>query len=276
MFTESKMPRLHRPHEGGIVKLEGRSIFQGKAEGTVLKLKEAFSFLGGVDGSTGDLRVECKENVSGRILVFPRGKGSTVGSFTMYDLKVHNVNPAAVINRTAETIVTTGAVISSIPMVDQIDVDLLMHNDKVFVNGTEGYIELFDVKLIESASSAILVNGKVLMLKRPLTTRSFPGKWSLVAGKLEPGEKPEETAVREIMEETQIKVSKPVSKLEPMLIRENDVIWKVHLFLFKLDSADPVLNKENEEFKWVSPEDIHSPETVSLTREAVRKLMENV
>ena len=256
--------------------MEGRSISQGTADGTVLKLKEAFSFLGGVDGSTGDLRVESKENVSGRILVFPRGKGSTVGSFTMYDLKVHGVSPAAVVNRTAETIVTTGAVISSIPMVDQIDVDLLMHNDKVFVNGTEGYIELPDVKLIESASSAILVNGKVLMVKRPKTARSFPGKWSLVAGKLEQGEKPEDAAVREIMEETQIKVSKPVSKLEPMLIRENDVIWKVYLYLFKLDSASPVLNSENEEFKWVLPEDIHSPETVSLTREAVRKLLERV
>jgi Uncharacterized conserved protein len=276
MFAESKMPRLHRSYEGGIVRLDGRSISQGKAEGTVLKLKEAFSFLGGVDGSTGDLRVESKENVSGRILVFPRGKGSTVGSFTMYDLKVHGVNPAAVINRTAETIVTTGAVISSIPMVDQIDVDLLMNNDKVFVNGTEGYIELSDVKLIESASCAILVNGKVLMVRRPKTARSFPGRWSLVAGKLEKGEKPEEAAVREIMEETQIKVSEPISKLEPMLIRENDVIWKVHLFLFKLDSASPVLNKENEEFKWVSPDEIHSPESVSMTREAVRKLMENV
>ena len=270
------MPRLHRPHEGGIVKLEGRLISSGKAEGIVLKLKDAFSFLGGVDGSTGELRVESKENVSGRILVFPRGKGSTVGSFTMYDLKVHGVSPAAIVNRTAETIVTTGAVISSIPMVDQIDVDLLMNNDKVFVNGTEGYIELPVVKMIESSSSAILVNGKVLMLKRPSTARSFPGRWSLVAGKLEQGERPEETAVREIMEETQIKVSKPISKLEPMLIRENNVIWKVHLFLFKLDSATPVLNSENEEFKWVSPEEIHSPEAVSLTREAVRKLIENV
>ena len=270
------MPRLHRSDEGGIVKLEGRSISQGKAQGEILKLKEAFSFLGGVDGSTGDLRVESKENVSKRILVFPRGKGSTVGSFTMYDLKVHGVSPAAIINRTAETIVTTGAVISSIPMVDQIDVDLLMNNDKVIVNGTEGYIELPDVKMIESASSAILVNGKILMVKRPKTAKSFPGRWSLVAGKLEQGEKPEAAAIREIMEETQIKVSKPISKLEPMLIRENDVIWKVYLFLFKVDSADPILNSENEEFKWVSPEDIHATETVSLTREAVKELLEKV
>ena len=33
--------------------LEGRSISKGRAEGTVLKLEDALSFLGGVDASTG-------------------------------------------------------------------------------------------------------------------------------------------------------------------------------------------------------------------------------
>jgi len=255
------------------LKFEGRSISTGKAEGTVVKLEEAFSFLGGVDGSTGDLRVESKENIAGKILVFPQGKGSTVGSFTMYDLKVHGKQPAAVVNRSAETIVATGAVISSIPMIDRIDVNLIRNGDRMIVNGTDGAAELPDVKVIESSSSAIIVDGRVLMLKRPITAKSFPGKWSLVAGKMENGENPEETAVREIMEETQIKVGKPSAALGPMMVRENDVIWKVHMFLFRLDSAKPILNKENEEFKWVAPEDIHADQAVSLTKDAVMKLM---
>ena len=253
--------------------LEGRSISIGKAEGTVLKLNEPFSFLGGVDGSTGDLRVGNKENMAGKILVFPIGKGSTVGSFTMYDLKVHEKQPAAVVNRTAETIVTTGAVISSIPMIDHIDVDLIRNGDFMIVDATYGTAELPEIRLVESASSAILVNGKVLMLKRPDTALSFPGRWSLVAGKMEKGESPEETAVREITEETGITVGKPMAKLTPMLIREGNIIWKVHTFLFRLDSADPVLNAENVEFEWVLPEDIHPDQTVSLTREAVMELI---
>jgi len=256
--------------------LKGRSISSGVAEGTVLKLNDAFSFLGGVDGSTGELRTEEKGNIGGKIFVFPRGKGSTVGSFTMYDLKVHGKNPAAVVNQNAETIVATGAVISSIPMIDRIDVDLIQNGDRMIVDGTNGTAELPDVKMIETSSSAILVKEKVLMLKRPITARSFPGRWSLVTGKLEKGEDPEQTAVREIMEETQITVGKPVAKLDPMFVREKDTIWKVNTFLFTLDSAKPVLNKENEEFRWVSPEDIHSPESVSQTREAVKRLLEKV
>ena len=255
------------------MKFEGRSISIGKADGIVVKLEEPFSFLGGVDGSTGDLRVESKENIAGKILVFPQGKGSTVGSFTMYDLKVHGKQPAAVVNRSAETIVATGAVISSIPMIDRINVDVIRNGDRMIVDGTNGTAELPDVRMIESASSAIIVDGKVLMLKRPSTALSFPNKWSLVAGKMEKGEDPETTAIREIKEETQISVGKPSARLEPMMVRENDIIWKVHMFLFELDSANPILNKENVEFKWVSPEDIHPDQTVSLTREAVKELL---
>lgn len=256
--------------------LDGRSISPGTADGIVLKLNDAFSFLGGVDGSTGELNVEQGGNISGRVLVFPRGKGSTVGSFTMYDLKVHGKNPAAVINRSAETIVATGAVISSIPMVDRIDVDLIKDGDRITVNGDDGSCELHDVRMIESSSSAIFVGGKVLMLKRPDTARSFPGRWSLVAGKREPGEDPLDTARREIMEETRISVGEPAVSLGPMMVRENDVIWKVHMYAFVLEHADPVLNRENVDFRWVSPDDIHDGQAVSLTRDAVRKMIEKM
>ncbi|MDR0198843.1 MAG: DUF126 domain-containing protein [Methanomassiliicoccaceae archaeon] len=178
--------------------LSGRPISKGKARGTVLRLKDAFSFLGGVDGPTGELKVEGGGNVSGRILVFPRGKGSTVGSFTMYDLKVHGKHPAAIINSSAETIVATGAVISSIPMVDSVDVDLLRNGDDVTADGNDGTVTIHNAKLIGCVSSAICVNGKILMLRRPDGASSFPGVWSLVAGKIEGDESADAAAAREI------------------------------------------------------------------------------
>ena len=126
----------------------------GKATGEVVKLGEPLSFLGGVDGSTGDLRVGGGGNVAGKVLVFPKGKGSTVGSFVMYDLMVHGVAPAAVINETAETIVATGAVISSIPMVDSVpSVDMFEDGDIVTVDATAGTVEIEGVEMKESASS---------------------------------------------------------------------------------------------------------------------------
>lgn len=251
--------------------LKGRTISAGKAEGEVLKLEEAFSFLGGVNGSTGELKTG--GNVSGRIFVFPAGKGSTVGSYVMYDLALHKKAPAAVINETAETIVATGAVISSIPMVDRIDVSLLRTGDRVRVDADRSEVEILNVKTVEVVSSAVVCNGKVLMLRRPDDARSFPGAWSLVAGKIEKGEAPEDAARREIMEETQISVSEPVSRCDYVLVREGETIWKVHPFMYRVDRAEPKLNKENKEFRWVDPEEIRILPNVDLTYEVVTEMI---
>ncbi len=246
----------------------------GKATGKVLKLDEPLSFLGGVDGSTGELRVENGGNVAGRVLVFPKGKGSTVGSFVMYDLMVHGVAPAAVINESAETIVATGAVISSIPMVDLVpSIDMFEDGDEVEVDANAGKVEIRGVTIRAIVSSIVIQNGKVLMLKRSNVRQSFPRKWSLVTGKIEDEESPEQAAVREIREETSIHVDAPDASLPPMYVREGAVMWKVHTFLFEVSDAEPMLNGENEGFEWVPPENVGSMDTVKGTMEAVRALL---
>ena len=58
------------------------------------------------------------------IFVFPRGKGSTVGSYIIYGLKVNNVSPLALIAEEAETIVIAGAILADIILVDRPDKDL--------------------------------------------------------------------------------------------------------------------------------------------------------
>jgi len=254
----------------------GRSISNGKARGKVLRLKEPFSFLGGVDGSTGELKVEGGGNVAGRILVFPRGKGSTVGSFTMYDLKVHGKHPAAVINAAAETIVATGAVISSIPMVDSVDVELLQNGDDVTVDGSNGKINIHNVKKIKCVSSVVYVNGKILMLKRPDNASSFPGVWSLVAGKIEKNESTDDAAKREIFEETGLRVKKHSASLKPILVREKDVIWEVYPYIFVHNGTDVRLNKENIEHRWVLPGDMQKLNTVTSTLSAVKELLSKI
>ena len=253
--------------------IEGRSISPGKAKGEVVKLNEPLSFLGGVDGSTGEIRVGDGGNVAGKILVFPKGKGSTVGSFVMYDLMVHGKQPAAVINETAETIVATGAVISSIPMVDSIpSIDMFENGDIVSVDADAGTVEIEGVECRSVVSSAIIMDGKVLMLKRPDTCHSFPGKWSLVAGRIEPGETPTEAAKREILEETMINVGGPDSVIRPFYVREGNVLWKVHGMLFRVSFANPRINEENEAFEWVPIGDICNRDTVTDTMAIVGQL----
>lgn len=253
--------------------LSGRTISKGRAEGRVLKLEGALSFLGGVDASTGEVKVENGGNVAGRILVFPRGKGSTVGSFVMYDLKVHGKAPAAVINSSAETIVATGAVISSIPMVDSVDVDLINDGDDIIVDADAGTVEIKGVELKESASSVVLINGKILMLKRPDDSHSYPGRWSLCAGKLEKGETPEQAAVREIEEETGIRDTKFIGGLPPVIVREDRIMWKVYPFIFDAGDTTPVLNDENDDYRLVTLDEMDSLNLVEKTKDVVVELM---
>ncbi len=253
--------------------LTGRTISKGKAEGKVLKLEQPLSFLGGVEGSTGELKVEQGGNVAGRILVFPRGKGSTVGSFVMYDLMVHGKAPAAVINASAETIVATGAVISSIPMIDGIDVDLIHDGDEVKVDADAGTVEIDGVRVTECASSVVLIKDRFIMLHRPEESHSYPGRWSLVAGKREPGETIEQTAAREIFEETGIRVGEPISTMEDLTVREGDRIWKVRPFAFRVDDGTvPKINSENTEYRMCTLDDLEGMELVPNTVYAVRKL----
>jgi predicted aconitase with swiveling domain len=117
--------------------IKGRTIKAGRAAGTALVSPEPIGFLGGVDPETGiviekghPLEGRC---VSGRVLVFPTGKGSTVGSYTLYRLARNQKGPAAIVNQRSEAIVAVGAIISDIPMVDLVDVSSICDGERVLV-----------------------------------------------------------------------------------------------------------------------------------------------
>jgi uncharacterized protein len=117
--------------------LRGRIIYKGKAEGEALVTSMPISFYGGVDPNTGVVTEKGHElqgqSIKGKILVFPQGKGSTVGSYTLYRLKKNGAAPAAMINKETETIVAVGAIISEIPFVDKIDTSKLKTGIKIAV-----------------------------------------------------------------------------------------------------------------------------------------------
>jgi predicted aconitase with swiveling domain len=121
--------------------LKGRTISKGKGEGEALVTSQPISFYGGVDPNTGVVIEKGHElqgqSVKGKILVFPTGKGSTVGSYTLYRMKKNGTAPAAMINRECETVVAVGAIISEIPCVDKIDISKIKTGNHVQVeNGT--------------------------------------------------------------------------------------------------------------------------------------------
>jgi predicted aconitase with swiveling domain len=121
--------------------LKGRIIYKGKAEGEALVTSMPISFYGGVDPNTGVVLEKGHElqgqSVKDKILVFPQGKGSTVGSYTLYRMKKNGTAPAGMINKECETIVAVGAIISEIPCIDKIDTSKIKTGNKVSIeNGT--------------------------------------------------------------------------------------------------------------------------------------------
>ena len=125
--------------------MKGRKIFGGKAEGEALVSNESISFYGGVDPDTGIVTEKGHplegKNITGKVLVFPTGKGSTVGSYTIYRLKKNGKAPLAIINKECETVVAVGAIISEIPCVDKIDTDKIKTGERLRINADEGTVE---------------------------------------------------------------------------------------------------------------------------------------
>jgi len=108
------------------MKLTGRKIFKGKVTGEALVTKDSISFYGGVDPENGVVVEKGHElegkSINDKILVFPSGKGSTVGSYVIYQMAKTGKGPKALILHDCEAIVAVGCIISEIPCVDQIDI----------------------------------------------------------------------------------------------------------------------------------------------------------
>ncbi len=131
------------------MKIKGHPVSRGRATGPALVSSDAISFLGGVDPATGTVvekgHALFGRSVRGTVLVFPGGKGSTVGSYLIYQLQKNGVAPVAMINVRAEPIVAVGAIISGIPMVDRLErspLEAIRDGVTVTVDGTAGEVEV--------------------------------------------------------------------------------------------------------------------------------------
>jgi predicted aconitase with swiveling domain len=130
----------------GRARLEGRKVYGGRARGRALVCNAPLSFLGGVDPLTGlvqdtDQQVR-GQSVQDTVLVFPRGRGSTVGSYVIYELKLNGLAPAGIINAEAEPIIATGAIMSSIPMIDKVDIRRIPQGAFLEMDADAGYVDI--------------------------------------------------------------------------------------------------------------------------------------
>jgi len=127
-----------------LLEIRCRKISRGFASGEAMVSDRPMSFLGDIDPETGVVVDPSNplfgRSVKGRILIFTTGKGSTVGSYIIYQMSKNGTAPAAIICKEAEPIVAVGAIIAEIPMVDKPEVFDFKDGQKVTVDGGRGLI----------------------------------------------------------------------------------------------------------------------------------------
>ncbi|MBN2112485.1 NUDIX domain-containing protein [Candidatus Woesearchaeota archaeon] len=133
-------------------------------------------------------------------------------------------------------------------------------------------------KIIAGVIPVVVDNGKVLLLKR--TKEPFVGYWALLGGKIEFGEHPEETAVRELKEETGIdaKVSK-VKGILSEVVKDKDTgedKWHFIMFMCEMEPEHTDAKSSDEgELRWFDMETIeeHKDEIVPSDLHIINKII---
>jgi len=125
--------------------LKGRALVPGRAEGQAVVSGEPLSLWGGLCPRTGEIidrRHELSGRVvSGKVLVFPAGRGSSTSSATLAEAVRAGVAPAAIINRAVDPILVLGSIIAeelyhrAVPIVLLAgrDFSVIGHDDRVTV-----------------------------------------------------------------------------------------------------------------------------------------------
>jgi type II secretory ATPase GspE/PulE/Tfp pilus assembly ATPase PilB-like protein/8-oxo-dGTP pyrophosphatase MutT (NUDIX family) len=115
---------------------------------------------------------------------------------------------------------------------------------------------------------------RVLVLRRGAQTRC-PGSWETVHGRIEPGERPEQAAVREVLEESGLNVARLYSiTVQPFYVAALGIVTAAVVFAAFVDEpADVRLDVEHEGFEWLSPIDAEERFVWPRSRGALRDII---
>ncbi|HDD72402.1 MAG TPA: DUF126 domain-containing protein [Candidatus Bathyarchaeota archaeon] len=136
------------------MRLRCRRVVGGRGEGEAVVSKKPLSFLEGVDVKTGviiDPELEAVgETVSGKVLVFPWCRGSTVGTYAIYGLASNGVAPSAMVCVEADIVSAVGCAMAGIPLVHRVErnpLTVIRSGDYVVVDADRGVVEVMSRRL---------------------------------------------------------------------------------------------------------------------------------
>lgn len=119
-------------------------------------------------------------------------------------------------------------------------------------------------------------DNQILLLKRKEDDVDSPGKWEIPGGKVEFGEHPKKAVLREMEEETNLKLNiKELFEIGNLQYDKPD--RKIHLlrfyYLFTTEEKNVKINdKEHTEFKWINKEYFPKYKIAEHMKEVLSKL----
>ncbi len=131
-------------------------------------------------------------------------------------------------------------------------------------------------------ATCLLINeeGKLLILKRSDKVKTYKGLWGGIAGYVESGEEPYETALKEIQEEVGIEKEHVVLITQGNIVKFTDIYegnqyeWTIYPFVFKIRKNEKIqIDWEHLEYVWITPSEITRYETVPHLKQTVSELL---
>jgi dihydroneopterin triphosphate diphosphatase len=95
---------------------------------------------------------------------------------------------------------------------------------------------------------------RVLVLQRAQNTRC-PGSWETVHGHIDPGECPEQAAVREVFEETGLRIDRLYNvTVQPFYLHHMGAVQLAVVFAAFVPAAPVQLGPEHAAYEWLTPD----------------------
>ena len=133
-------------------------------------------------------------------------------------------------------------------------------------------IGTIDVYVIRPAGP--LAGWRVLTLQRAQDTRC-PTAWETVHGHLEPGEEPEAGALREVFEETGLRVERLYNvTVQPFYLHRSNTVQLAVVFAAFVGAGDVVLGAEHQSHEWRTVADALTAFAWPRERAALRDIAE--
>ncbi|MBI3290017.1 NUDIX hydrolase [Candidatus Microgenomates bacterium] len=131
-----------------------------------------------------------------------------------------------------------------------------------------------DKQIIVVVSAVLRKEGSILLLKRSNKNKTRKQMWQFPEGKIEFGETPEKALIREVSEETGLKIKNlKLLTITTNKVKAGETTYHVLRIVFEANCEGKItLSDEHSDYIWCSPKNLKSLKTVEGVKEIISKV----